>query len=86
MSTEEKYNYQFLDKIDFLPYIEKFKGKKFIDMMMTIEDEWDNKVIVQNDVILEGFLFNYINDAEFADYLKERYKDKFDYCYEIVIK
>jgi len=34
MSTEEKYNYQFLDKIDFLPYIEKFKGKKFIDMMM----------------------------------------------------
>ena len=80
----EEYSYQFLDKIDFLPYIEKFKGKKFTDMMNEIEDEWDSKDIVQNDNVLEGFLFNYITENEFADYLKNRY-DNFGY-YEVVTK
>lgn len=80
----EEYSYQFLDKIDFLPYIEKFKGKKFTDMMIEIEDEWDSKDIVQNDNVLEGFLFNYITENEFADYLKNRY-DNFGY-YEVVTK
>ena len=31
-----------LDQIDFLPYIEKYKGKKFWDMLYAVEDDYDN--------------------------------------------
>lgn len=75
----EEYNYKFLDNIDFLPYIEKYKSKKFMDMMIEIENEWSSKDIVKNDPVLEGFLFNWIGEGDFIDYLRERYKDKFDY-------
>lgn len=66
----EEYNYKFLDdNIDFLPYIEKYKGKKFIDMMIEIENEWSLKDIVKNDPVLEGFLFNWIGEGDLIDYL-----------------
>ena len=40
----EETNYKFLDdNVDFLPYIEKYKGKKFIDMMIEIENVWNDK-------------------------------------------
>jgi len=67
----EETNYKFLDdNVDFLPYIEKYKGKKFIDMMIAIENEWSDKDIVQNNPVLEGFLFNWIGEGDLIDYLK----------------
>lgn len=76
----EEYNYKFLDdNVDFLPYIEKYKGKNFTDMMIEIEIEWSSKNIVQNNSVLEGFLFNWIGEGELVDYLKNRYPKEFNY-------
>ena len=76
----EETNYKFLDdNVDFLPYIEKYKGKKFIDMMIEIEKEWSDKDIVQNNPVLEGYLFNWIGEGDLIDYLKKRYPKEFNY-------
>jgi hypothetical protein len=76
----EEANYKFLDdNVDFLPYIEKYKGKKFIDMIIEIETEWADKDIVQNHPALEGILFNWIGEEELANYLRNRYPKEFDY-------
>lgn len=76
----EETNYKFLDNnVDFLPYIEKYKGKKFIDMMIEIEKEWSDKDIVKNNPVLEGCLFNWIGEGDLIDYLKKRYQKKFNY-------
>ena len=76
----EETNYKFLDdNVDFLPYIEKYKGKKFIDMMIELEKEWGDKDIVQNHPVLEGFLFNWIGEEELVDYLRNRYPKEFNY-------
>ena len=76
----EETNYKFLDNnVDFLPYIEKYKGKKFIDMMIEIEKEWSDKDIVQNNPVFEGYLFNWIGEGDLIDYLKKRYPKNFNY-------
>lgn len=76
----EETNYKFLDdNVDFLPYIKKYKDKKFIDMMIELEKEWGDKDIVQNHPVLEGFLFNYIGEEELIDYLRYRYPKEFNY-------
>ena len=76
----EETNYKFLDdNVNFLPYIEKYKNKKFIDMMMELENEWEDKDIVKNHPVLEGFLFNWIGEEELVHYLRNRYPKEFNY-------
>lgn len=72
-----------LDKIDFLPYIEKYKGKKLWDLISAVEDDYDNTELTNNDV-LEGCTFNWYSEDEIIDYLEKRYPGKFrttEICY-----
>lgn len=72
-----------LDKIDFLPYIEKYKGKKFWDLVSAVEDDYDNTELSNNEV-LEGCIFNWYAEDEIIDYLHKRYPGKFrttEICY-----
>lgn len=72
-----------LDKIDFLPYIEKYKGKKFWDLVRAVEDDYDNTELSNNEV-LEGCIFNWYAEDEIIYYLEKRYPDKFrttEICY-----
>ena len=72
-----------LDKIDFLPYIEKYKGKKFWDLVSAVEDDYDNTELSNNEV-LEGCIFNWYAEDEIIDYLQKRYPGKFrttEICY-----
>lgn len=81
MKNEMKFQYETLDKIDFLPFIKKYKHKKFIEMIRDIEKTYDHTDICDNDV-LEGFIFNWISEYELAEYLKKRYKENFK-VYEV---
>ena len=65
-----------LDKIDFLPYIEKYKGKKFWDLVSAVEDDYNNTELTNNDV-LEGWIFNWFCEDEIIDYLEKRYPNEF---------
>ena len=72
-----------LDKIDFLPYIEKYKGKRFWDLVSAVEDDYDNTELSNNEV-LEGCIFNWYAEDEIIDYLQKRYPGKFrttEICY-----
>lgn len=65
-----------LDKIDFLPYIEKYKGKKLRDLMSAVEDDYDDTELTNNEV-LEGYTFNWFDESEIIDYLEKRYPGEF---------
>ena len=71
-----KVQYDALDKIDFEPYFEKFKGKEVYDLMDAVEDDYLDSPITKNNV-LDGWIFNYLSRVEFIEYLEERYKGKF---------
>lgn len=80
---EYKVQEETLDKIDFLPYIEKYKGKEFWEMKTAVEDDYDYTELTNNDV-LEGCTFNWYSEDEIIDYLQNRYPDKFrviEICY-----
>lgn len=70
--------YKLLDTIDFLPFIEKYKGGKFNDLRFEIENKYDGTEFTQNDV-MEGFIFNWLTDEEIVDYLEKRYPNVFRY-------
>ena len=72
----EKVQKEALDKIDFLPYIEKYKGKKLWDLISAVEDDYDNTELTNNEV-LEGCTFNWFDESEIIDYLEKRYPGKF---------
>lgn len=77
------FNYQVLDTIEFLPYIEKFKRKKLIDLVIAVENDYDGTEITNNSV-LEGSIFNWLSVEEIKDYLYKRYPKDFrvvEYCY-----
>ena len=70
--------YKLLDTIDFLPYIQKHKGGKFLDLKFELEDKYDFTDFTDNDV-MEGFIFNWLTDEELAEYLEKRYPNDFRY-------
>ena len=84
MADEEciEYNYSVLDKIDFLPYIQKYKGKKVWDLLYAVEDDYDNTELTNND-ILEGCTLNWLCEDEIIEYLEKRYPKEFKW-YETV--
>lgn len=67
-----------LDKIDFLPYIKKFKGKDFYLLVTAVEDDYNGTALTKNE-FLEGFIFNWYSESELLDYLTERYPKEFKY-------
>ncbi len=70
--------FNLLDKIDFLPFIKKHKGGRFLDLTFEIEQKYDGTEFTQNDV-MEGFIFNWLSDIELAEYLEHRYPNDFRY-------
>lgn len=75
----EDWNKEYLNPIDFLPYIEKFKGHDIEEMISAIEDDYNGTPLTDNE-LLEGCIFNWLNTEELIDYLTERYgEEKFKY-------
>ena len=75
MEKGEIENYKILDSIDFIEWIDAFKGKEVYQMMEAMEDAY-GKTCIDNEY-LEGFLFNYIGESELIEYLENRYKNSF---------
>ena len=64
-----KENYKVLDQIDFLPQLKA--GTKIEDIMDWAEETQTVWIPAE----WEGFLFNYIDEEEFAAYLSKRYSN-----------
>lgn len=62
----------FLDSIDFTPYL-GIEGVTLEDIMDTIEFDYESSNFVEMPEELEGNVFNNMDEAEFAEYLEERY-------------
>ena len=71
-----EFQYETLDKIDFKPYIEEYKGKKFSDFISAIERDYDNTDVTNNDV-LQGCIFNWLSEDEQTEYFEHRYGRSF---------
>jgi predicted HTH transcriptional regulator len=80
--NHERNNYKTLDKIDFLPYIDKFKGQDIHKMVDAINNDYNHTEITDNEWC-EGYIFNWISVYELIDYIKKRYNDKFNIKEEI---
>ena len=77
MTQDEIDNYKILDKIDFLPYIKKFKGQNIAELICAVETDYDSTVLTDNPCC-EGYIFNQVSSDELIDYLKTRYDSIFD--------
>ncbi len=62
----------FLDTLDLDKFIENENDVE--EIMNAIEDEYDDTPILPD--FLEGCVFNYLSENEFADYLADRYNKK----------
>lgn len=62
----------FLDSIDFLPYLEN--QKKLSEVMHDIEDKYDyGSFLSKIPAELQGCVFNLMDEYEFGLYLQDRY-------------
>lgn len=86
MSDDDKLEFteKLLDKIDLSGYLKEYKGKSLSDLMDILGDDYDFTDFTKNEVC-EGVLFNWMNEAEFEDYLHERYHKNF-YTTEVITK
>ena len=69
MDDRTQANLKFLDTIDFIPYLD-MHFKNVYELMGYIQDDFEEKGL---ETFEDGFVFNWISDYEFADYLKNRY-------------
>lgn len=75
MNKEYDFQIATLDKIDFAKYFKEYEGVRFEDLMSLIEDDYNDTELSNNDV-LEGYIFNLIEQEELIEYLKKRYKGR----------
>ena len=75
-------NFELLDKIDLLPFINEREDP--YDIMNAIEDAYENHefsedvgAIIEGDT-LQGFIFNYVGVEDFIEYLHSRYGTTFN--------
>ena len=75
-------NFELLDKIDLLPFINEREDP--YDIMNAIEGAYEDhefsedvEAIVEGDT-LQGFIFNYIGMEDFIEYLHSRYGTTFN--------
>lgn len=66
---QEDYNRSILDRIPILPYIKL--GLDVSDIMDDLENDFS--YLVENDPIMDGELFNFLDTEDVAFYLKNRY-------------
>ena len=69
MDDRTQENLKFLDTIDFIPYLD-MHFKNVYELMGYIQDDFEEKGL---ETFEDGFVFNWVSDYEFADYLKNRY-------------
>jgi len=84
----EKQEYKFLDSIDILSIIESKELYNSSKLMKYIDDKYNSSYIrIQKEYPEyyneDEFIFNYIDESDFVEYLKLRYKDKL-ICREII--
>ena len=86
MGEEGQRQIDFLDSVDLLPFFKNCgKGVKLREIVRDIEDIYDYGPM--RDKIppeLNGCIFECMSEEEFADYLKERYPDKFNINYRTI--
>jgi len=75
-------NFELLDKIDLLPFINEREDP--YDIMDAIEGAYEDhefseevETIVEGDT-LQGFIFNYVSVEDFIEYLHSRYGTTFN--------
>lgn len=75
-------NFELLDKIDLLPFINEHEDP--YDIMDAIEGAYEDhefseevEAIVEGDT-LQGFIFNYVSLEDFIEYLHSRYGTTFN--------
>ena len=75
-------NFELLDKIDLLPFINEREDP--YDIMDAIEGAYEDhefskevEAIVEGDT-LQGFIFNYVSVEDFIEYLHSRYGTTFN--------
>lgn len=73
-------NLKMLDEIDFYGFFEEC-SESVSDLMRRIENKYRDTKFVDND-IMQGYVFNWVDQWELSEYLKERYPDKF-HSYEV---
>ena len=75
-----KENWEFIDKINLEPYIEKYKILE--DLISQVEDDYRETSLEIH--ALEGYVFNWISIDEFAEYIYDKYNVKYreDYHHE----
>lgn len=66
---QEDYNRSILDRIPILPYIKL--GLDVSDIMDDLENDFS--YLVEDDPIMDGELFNFLDTEDVAFYLKNRY-------------
>ena len=76
-----EYTYNALDTIDFLPFIKKHRGGTLINLRLELEEKYDGTEFTNNPA-MEGYLFNWLTDEEFMEYLEKRYPKDFR-CREV---
>ena len=69
MDKHTEANLKFLDTIDFIPYLD-LHFKNVYELMGYIQDDFEEKGL---ETFEDGYVFNWIDEDEFADYLKNRY-------------
>lgn len=70
-------NWEFVDSIDFLPYIREAAKKPYgidiYELRSRIEDDYKD---IKKPKCCQGFVFNHIDGRELAEYLQRRYEGK----------
>lgn len=70
MTREKQYQIscEYLDQLDWDKYLEK--GADIHDIMEEVENDTDNLPVMPKE--FNGYVFNFINENEFCDYLEKR--------------
>lgn len=80
IDIELEKNKEYLDKIDFIPYIRK--SYDIDGIIELVEEDYDNTDFTNNDILC-GNIFNWCDTYDFKIYLEKRYDIKFNEQIEI---
>lgn len=69
-----------LDNIDIEDYLSE--AKTLTELMNVIDNDY--KEFTEDSPVFKGYVFNWMNEEEFQNYLKERYKDKVHFNEETI--
>ena len=80
IDIELEKNKEYLDKIDFIPYIEK--SYDIDGIIELVQEDYDDTDFTNNNILC-GNIFNWYDTYDFKIYLEKRYGIKFNEQIEI---